>query len=83
MRPAPLLELPNMTEKDIEVAFVVCRNCGDHVPLPDDSIGPDRTDSFNVVTCLSCSIAFDYEDSDVKFMPKSEWLLRLEKEGGS
>lgn len=46
--------------------FVQCPGCGAIVEIPDDAVGPDRTDPWNVTSCLECNLLFDYNDEEVQ-----------------
>jgi hypothetical protein len=45
--------------------YVICPVCHSRVEIPEDAVGPDRTDLFNVVGCYECSTVFDYDDEEV------------------
>ncbi len=60
-------------ESESTVYFVFCPECGDRVPLPPQAVGPNRSDLWNVVTCLNCSTSFDYDCIEVLSMPLTEW----------
>lgn len=45
--------------------YVHCPNCRSQVEIPEDAVGPLRTDLFNVTCCLECGTGFDYEDEEV------------------
>jgi len=47
--------------------FVTCPGCGSAVEIPDNAVGPQRTDPWNVCRCDECTLAFDYEDEEVQF----------------
>ncbi|MBX7165949.1 MAG: hypothetical protein K1X74_06330 [Pirellulales bacterium] len=49
--------------------FVQCPQCGAKVEIPDDAVGPDRTDLYNIAGCLDCDTGFDYWDDEVQFEP--------------
>ena len=49
--------------------FVQCPRCGDPVELPDEAVGKDRTDPWNIVGCDNCDCTFDFDDEDVQFVP--------------
>ena len=51
--------------------YVWCPECGSSVEIPDDAVGPDRTDPWNVVGCLQCGSTFDYDDDEVYFEPET------------
>ncbi|MBX3442140.1 MAG: hypothetical protein KF774_07015 [Planctomyces sp.] len=45
--------------------YVVCPCCQARIDIPDNAVGPERTDLFNVVRCDDCHITFDYDDEEV------------------
>lgn len=45
--------------------FVICPCCNARVEVPATAVGPDRADSWNVVSCDDCDAAFNYDDEDV------------------
>lgn len=45
--------------------YVHCPICQTQVEIPNDSVGPDRTDLFNITYCYECDVGFDYDDEDV------------------
>jgi hypothetical protein len=45
--------------------YVLCPCCHDRVEVPDNAVGPDRTDLWNVIECDLCFAGFDYDDEDV------------------
>ena len=57
------------------VFFVQCPQCGSVVEIPEDAVGKDRTDPWNVTGCYECDIVFDYHDEDVQFAPDTEGVL--------
>ncbi len=61
--------------------FVLYLDCDARVEIPSDTVGPDRTDLYNVVECSECYLAFDYEDDDVQHAPDESG--RLESPGFS
>lgn len=66
LRPASFALIPVPFPRGTDsLYFVVCPTCNTEVELPADSVGPDRTDLFNVVGCPECSRGFDYDDEDV------------------
>ena len=46
--------------------YVLCPNCNLPVELPDNAIGPKRSDPWNVVRCDECGTTFDYDDDEVQ-----------------
>ena len=46
--------------------FVQCPLCGAVVEIPDDAVGRERSDPWNVTGCDECNLAFDYEDEEVQ-----------------
>lgn len=46
--------------------YVLCPNCQAQIDLPDDAVGPDRSDPWNVVLCDDCGTGFDYDDDEVQ-----------------
>lgn len=52
--------------------YVICPNCQSHAEIPDDAVGPDRDDPWNVVRCHECGGAFDYDDREVIEMPDAD-----------
>jgi predicted Zn finger-like uncharacterized protein len=48
------------------MCFVLCPNCQAQIDIPDDAIGPNRTDLWNVVHCDDCGTGFDYDDDEVQ-----------------
>ena len=46
--------------------YVICPVCHSRVEIPEDAVGPERTDLFNVVGCYECSTVFDYDDEEVQ-----------------
>lgn len=55
--------------------YVQCPQCGSVVEIPEDAIGKDRTDPWNLTGCDECDIVFDYHDEDVQFAPDLEGVL--------
>jgi hypothetical protein len=55
---------------DTAMFYVICPVCKSRVEIPDDAVGPERTDLFNVAFCFDCSTGFDYDDEEVH--PESE-----------
>ena len=51
--------------------FVQCPRCGSVVEIPEEAVGPDRTDPWNVVGCDACDLGFDYDDEEVQFVADS------------
>ena len=49
--------------------FVPCPRCGSAVELPDNAVGPERTDPWNICRCDDCSLSFDYDDEEVQSEP--------------
>lgn len=45
--------------------YVICPHCQAKVEIPDDAVGENRTDPFNVVRCDGCSTSFDYDDEEI------------------
>ena len=45
--------------------YVICPECKSEIEIPSDAVGPDRTDPWNVIECVDCGIAFDYDDEEV------------------
>lgn len=45
--------------------YVICPTCQAKVDIPDDAVGPDRIDLFNIAHCDDCDSGFDYDDEDV------------------
>jgi predicted Zn finger-like uncharacterized protein len=45
--------------------YVLCPYCQAKVEIPDDAVGTDRTDPWNVVRCAECDASFDYDDDEV------------------
>jgi hypothetical protein len=45
--------------------YVICPLCNAKVEIPDNAVGPDRTDLYNVVACDDCECTFDYDDEEV------------------
>lgn len=54
--------------------FVVCPDCGEKVEIPPDAVGAERKDLWNVVECLECLCAFDYEDTAVQHDPTTRGI---------
>lgn len=52
--------------------YVKCPNCDAQVEIPDDAVGPDRTDPWNVILCYECGTSFDYGDEEVIEAPEAE-----------
>lgn len=52
--------------------YVICPCCQSQVEIPDDAVGPDRSDPWNVAHCDECGNAFDYDDEDVIETPNAE-----------
>ena len=48
--------------------FVPCPRCGSPVDIPEDAVGKDRTDPWNVAHCHECDLGFDYNDDEVQFV---------------
>ena len=46
--------------------FVVCPGCGSVVEIPENAVGPERTDPWNVCRCDVCNLSFDYDDAEVQ-----------------
>ena len=46
--------------------YVQCPYCRAPVEIPDDAVGTDRTDPWNVTECFDCDRVFDYDDEDVQ-----------------
>lgn len=46
--------------------FVICPDCQAQIEIPDDAVGPSRTDLWNVVGCDDCGTIFDYDDDEVQ-----------------
>ncbi|MBX9791041.1 MAG: zinc-ribbon domain-containing protein [Pirellulales bacterium] len=44
------------------MCFVICPTCQAQIDIPDDAVGPNRTDLWNVVHCDDCGTGFDYDD---------------------
>ncbi len=51
--------------------FVQCPNCGSVVEIPQEAVGPMRTDPWNVIGCDECGVVFDYDDDEVQHSPES------------
>ena len=51
--------------KGFAMFYVICPTCQARVEIPADAVGPDRSDSWNVVRCDECNTGFDYDDDDV------------------
>jgi len=49
--------------------FVQCPNCGSVVEVPEEAVGPMRTDPWNVIECDECGVVFDYDDDEVRHAP--------------
>lgn len=49
------------------MSFVQCPHCGSIVKIPEDAVGIERTDPWNVVGCVECDSTFDYQDDEVQF----------------
>lgn len=49
--------------------FVLCPGCGNEVEIPDNAMGPERTDPWNVCRCDDCDLTFDYDDEEVQIEP--------------
>ncbi|HEY4309380.1 MAG TPA: hypothetical protein VGN12_08010 [Pirellulales bacterium] len=45
--------------------YVTCPECGSQVEIPDNAVGSDRTDPWNVAGCDECGVTFDYDDHEV------------------
>ncbi len=45
--------------------YVICPNCQARVEIPENAVGLDRTDPWNVVRCDECDASFDFDDEDV------------------
>jgi hypothetical protein len=39
------------------------------VEVPDNAIGSDRTDPWNVIGCDECGASFDFDDDEVQSAP--------------
>jgi hypothetical protein len=46
--------------------YLVCPGCGSPVEIPDNAVGPNRTDPWNICRCEICGLSFDYEDAEVR-----------------
>lgn len=53
--------------------YVLCPCCESRVDVPDQAVGPNRTQPWNVVLCDVCDAAFDYDDEDVQ-EAEDDWL---------
>ena len=42
--------------------YILCPHCGKRQEIPADAVGADRTDLYNVVSCLNCGASFDFND---------------------
>jgi predicted Zn finger-like uncharacterized protein len=60
---------PQSHPERCQMYFVLCPNCGAQVEIPDSTIGPQRTDPWNVCRCDECGLGFDYNDQEVQFAP--------------
>jgi hypothetical protein len=58
-----------MLSKEQRMYYVQCPRCGAPIDIPDDAVGPDRDDLWNVAQCNECDSAFDYDDEEVVFVP--------------
>lgn len=45
--------------------FIQCPECGAPIAIDTASVGPDRTDLWNVEYCPACDMTFDYGDEEV------------------
>jgi hypothetical protein len=45
--------------------YVHCPPCLANIEVPDNAVGPDRTDLWNVIGCDVCDCVFDYDDEEV------------------
>lgn len=45
--------------------YVICPFCLSRVDIPDNAVGRERTDPWNVVGCDECDATFDYDDDDI------------------
>jgi predicted Zn finger-like uncharacterized protein len=46
--------------------FVLCPNCEATVEIPENAIGRQRSDPWNVVGCDECGSTFDYANEEVQ-----------------
>ena len=51
--------------------FVQCPHCGSVIEIPENAVGPQRTDPWNVVGCDDCDYVFDYDDDEVQYVADS------------
>lgn len=49
--------------------LVSCPGCGNRIEIPENSVGPERTDPWNVCRCDDCDLSFDYDDEEMQFEP--------------
>ena len=49
---------------------VQCPHCGSMVDIPDDAVGKNRTNPWNVAHCDDCDSGFDYDDEEVQLVPE-------------
>ncbi|HWY87121.1 MAG TPA: MJ0042-type zinc finger domain-containing protein [Gemmataceae bacterium] len=52
--------------------YIQCPECGAPVEIDPSSIGPDRTDPWNVEYCFTCGTSFDYDDAEVVQGPEPQ-----------
>jgi len=55
--------------------YVQCPQCGSVVEIPENAVGKNRTDPWNVTGCPECDCGFDYHDDDVQSAPDSKGVL--------
>ncbi len=60
---------------DLIVYYVQCPRCGGIVEIPDDAVGDDRTDPWNVTNCDECGLSFDFDDEEVQFTADGQGVL--------
>lgn len=61
------------TRESVMLFYVLCPCCESRVDVPDQAVGPNRTQPWNVVLCDVCDAAFDYDDEDVQ-EAEDDWL---------
>lgn len=48
--------------------YVLCPDCDCPVEIPENAVGPQRTDPWNICRCDQCDVSFDYDDREVHYM---------------
>ena len=56
--------------------FVQCPHCGSAVDIPDEFVGVNRTNTWNVAHCEDCESGFDYDDEEVQFVREESEVSR-------